>query len=138
MPTLQRARTLAVGGLRAVVTGDPAAVAALDAALARPAERAAMNGFGFVQLAIRRERASFAELLQGDRRLAHALALLRRAERVGGSGAITLSAHPAIERRIAARPDWIAELERRAGRRLLLAADPKLRIGGGHVQAEQP
>lgn len=87
------------------------AVDGVLAAALPDAERTAMNGFGFVQLIRRRERASLPELLQGDPALAAALALLRRLERDPQPVAV---APVAVLARIT--PDWRAELVRRTGR----------------------
>ena len=43
-----------------------AAAAAFDSVLPPPFERTAVNGFGFLQIVRRRERASIAEIVQGD------------------------------------------------------------------------
>lgn len=110
-----------------------AAAAALDAVLPQPFERTAVNGFGFLQLVRRRERASLPELLQGDPTAAAARALLRRAERASGAGERSLHAHPAVIARIAANPSWARELARRAGAAVALRADPSLAISAGYV-----
>jgi hypothetical protein len=88
-----------------------AAAAALDAVLPQPFERTAVNGFGFLQVVRRRERASIPEIVQGDPAGAAARALLRRAE-------------------------WTALLARRCGVAIALRADLALALGGGHVQSE--
>ncbi len=110
-----------------------AAAAALDAILPPPFERTAVNGFGFLQLVRRRERASLPELLQGDPAGAAARALLRRAEREPGRGARTLSAAPAVIAAIESHPDCLPELARRLGAPIALRADPALAISAGHV-----
>jgi hypothetical protein len=112
-----------------------AAAAALDELLPQPFERTAVNGFGFLQVVRRRERASIPELVQADPASAAARALLRRAERHLGQGERTLSAAPAVIARIAARPDWLAELARRLGAPVTLRADPALAISAGHVHS---
>jgi hypothetical protein len=114
-----------------------AAAAAIDAVLPQPFERTAVNGFGFLQLVRRRERASIPELLQGDAVGAAARALLRRAEYAGGVGERTLHAAPAVIARIAARSDWTEELSRRIGAPVALRAEPGLAISAGHVHARQ-
>ncbi|KQM20327.1 ribonuclease [Sphingomonas sp. Leaf24] len=109
---------------------------AVDAILPQPFERTAVNGFGFLQIVRRRSRASLPELFAHVP--AHARALLRQAERTGGSGERTLAAHPAIVAAIAARPDWIAAVERTLGASLALRAESGLAISAGHVQARFP
>ena len=110
-----------------------AAAAALDEVLPQPFERTAVNGFGFLQIVRKRERASMPELVQGDPVGAAARALLRRAERTGGSGERTISAAPAVLRAI--RENWRLELERRIGAPVVLRPDELLAISAGHVQA---
>jgi hypothetical protein len=96
-------------------------------------EKTAMNGFGFVQIVRRRERPSLLERMQWEPALSDALALLRQAERAVGAGALTLSARAAVIERLTARPQWIAQLERRTGRAVTLVADNGLN-GCGHAQ----
>jgi Ribonuclease G/E len=115
-----------------------AAAAAIDAALPQPFERTAVNGFGFVQIVRRRSRVSIPELFALEPVAAHARALLRRAERTGGAGERTLTAHPLLIAHLAARPAWLAELERRTGAPAALREDAALAISGGHVQARFP
>lgn len=100
-----------------------AAAAALDAALAdaRPFERTAVNGFGFLQLVRKRARASLPELIRADPVAADALALLRSIERTPPPVAPT---HPSGAREVAwldRRPDLLAELSRRVGVPISLA-----------------
>ena len=114
-----------------------AAAAALDAVLPQPFERTAVNGFGFLQVVRRRQRASLPELLAGDPAGAAARALLRRAEWSGGIGPRTLHAAPAVIARIEKRPDWTEELARRVGAPVVLRAEPGLAISGGHVHSRQ-
>ncbi|MGN7160549.1 ribonuclease [Sphingomonas sp. SAFR-052] len=113
-----------------------AAAEAIDEILPQPFERTAVNGFGFLQIVRRRSRSSLPELFAHVP--AHARALLRQAERTGGSGERTLAAHPAVVAAIAARPDWIAAVERTLGAPLALRADNALAISAGHVQARFP
>ncbi|KQN39651.1 ribonuclease [Sphingomonas sp. Leaf407] len=113
-----------------------AAADAVDAALPQPFKRTAVNGFGFLQIVRRRSRASLVELFADP--AAHARALLRQAERTGGSGERTLTAHPAVVAVIAAHPDWVAAVERMLGTALALRGDAMLAISGGHVQARFP
>lgn len=113
-----------------------AAAEAVDQTLPQPFERTAVNGFGFLQIVRRRSRASLPELFAHVP--AHARALLRQAERTGGSGERTLAAHPAVIAAIAARPDWIVAVERTLGAPLALRAESGLAISAGHVQARFP
>lgn len=115
-----------------------AAAEAIDAALPQPFERTAVNGFGFVQIVRRRLRRSLPELYAAEPVLSHARALLRRAERTGGAGERTLTAAPAIIDALAARADWLAELEQRVAAPITLRADPALPISAGHAQARHP
>lgn len=110
------------------------AAAALDELLPQPFERTAVNGFGFLQLVRRRERPSLAERLQFSPAASAARALLRRAERAAGIGALQIAAAPAVLAALEARPDWLDELRRRTGRAVGLQADPASTTFGGHVQ----
>jgi hypothetical protein len=112
-----------------------AAAAALDAALPQPFERTAVNGFGFLQIVRKRERASIPEIIQADRVGAAARALLRRAERAGGAGELRLFAAPAVIARIEANPSWLEVLARRTGVAVGLRPEPSLGISAGHVQS---
>ena len=114
-----------------------AAAAALDAVLPQPFERTAVNGFGFLQIVRRRERASLIEILQADPVQAAALALLRQAERASGHGALALHAAPAVIARIEARPDWIEALARGLGVTVGLQPDAGLAISAGHASRAQ-
>lgn len=115
-----------------------AAAAAFDAVLPQPFERTAVNGFGFLQIVRRRERASLPELIQGDPAAAAARALLRRAERTPGAGTRTLIAAPSVIAIIGAHEDWQAALARRIGASVALRPDPALAISAGHVQTDHP
>ncbi len=110
-----------------------AAAAALDELVPPPFERTAVNGFGFLQLVRRRERASIAEIVQGDPAGAAARALLRQAQRAPGHGPASLRAAPAVIDVIAQRPDWQARLERDLGAAIVLHPDEGLSISAGHV-----
>lgn len=107
--------------------------ALLDAGLPPPFERTAMNGFGFVQIVRRRERASLLERVQLDRVQSDALALLRRAARAQGSGALTLTARPAVIALLGANPGWTERLASAVGRPVVLASNPAS-TGSGHAQ----
>ncbi|KQX22659.1 MULTISPECIES: hypothetical protein [unclassified Sphingomonas] len=115
-----------------------AAAEAVDAILPQPFERTAVNGFGFLQIVCRRARPSLPERLRRDPVGAAARALLRRAERTPGAGPRTLTAAPAVIDRIAGRPGWGRELERRLGAPFVLRADAGLAISAGHVDAQTP
>lgn len=106
---------------------------AVDQALAAalgdwPHERTAMNGFGFVQIVARLARPS---LLHRPRTALAARALLRRAERLEGAGALLLAGHPALEAHLA---PWLDELARRTGREVRWEARPGLAIEAGQAQ----
>lgn len=114
------------------------AAAQIDKVLPLPFERTAVNGFGFVQIIRKRERASLMEMLREDAVLTAALALLRRAERhdaggIGG-GAVTLTAAPTVIDRLHKTPEWTTLLEARRGGPVALRADAGLPISGGHAQ----
>lgn len=97
-----------------------AVAAAIDAALAPPFERTALNGFGFLQIVRPRPRASLPELLRADPVGAATRAALRQIER-SPPGASRRHALPAaVKVRIDSRPDWLAELNRRAGGAIVL------------------
>jgi hypothetical protein len=115
-----------------------AAAEALDAVLPQPFERTAVNGFGFLQIVRRRVRPSLVELLAADPAGAAALALLRAGERARGAGPLTLSAHPAVIARLAARPDWTDSLARRVGAPIGLREAAGTTISGGHAARLHP
>jgi len=117
--------------------GRQAAAAALDAVLPQPFERTAVNGFGFLQIVRRRERASLIETVQADPVLTAALGVLRQAERTQGHGAVTLQAHPAVIAWISARPDWTDRLARSIGAPVALRPDERLAISAGHASRAQ-
>lgn len=76
-------------------------------------ERTAMNGFGLVQLVARLEGPSLLHLATWQRKGVVWRRLMRRAEALGGAGAIELMINPSLE--AVAQPDHLAELERRTG-----------------------
>lgn len=92
-----------------------AVAAAIDAALPQPFERTALNGFGFLQIVRRRQRASLPELLRDDPVGAETRALLRRLERTPPGAPVVHRPAPAIKARLAANPDWLADLAWRTG-----------------------
>lgn len=104
---------------------------ALEAALPRPAERTAMNGFGLVQIVRPKLRPSLMDQMQAEPARAAALALLRRGERAGGAGPLTLTAAPAVLRWVT--PGLADELARRTGRAVHLREDTALPIWAGHA-----
>lgn len=110
-----------------------AAAAALDGALPQPFERTAVNGFGFLQVVRRRARPSIPEILRTDPAGAAARALLRRAERVPGGGAVEIAAGPAIIARLQRKSAWMEELARRTGGAVSLRSEERLPMFGGHV-----
>jgi hypothetical protein len=110
------------------------AAAQIDKYLALPFERTAVNGFGFVQVIRRRERASLIELLRRDPVLSAAMAALRIAERHGGGvGAVSLTVATPVAGLIRKTPDWKALLERRRGGALTVEGDAALALGAAHA-----
>ena len=95
-----------------------------------------MNGFGFVQMVARMERASILHRATLRRGGMAARLLLRRAERLDGVGAIELSGHPALEKAIG--PQWMDELAVRTGRMIRWRADPGLALTAPHAQLVTP
>jgi hypothetical protein len=95
-----------------------AAAAQIDAVLPRPFERTAVNGFGFLQIVRPRVRASLCEMVQYDPAGAEARALIRRVQRSGAIGAVTMDAPADVRSVIDANPDWTAALERQIGGRV--------------------
>ncbi len=117
---------------------DAALGAALAGALAGPVEKTAINGFGLVQIVLPRVRPSLIDLCAGAPAELAALELLRRALRVGGAGALTIHAAPAVAHWLAARPALVADTASLAGRAIGLRADAALSIWAGHVQPACP
>ncbi|MCF8709781.1 ribonuclease [Rhizorhapis sp. SPR117] len=105
-----------------------------DKHLPLPFERTAVNGFGFLQVIRRRERPSLMEIVQDDPVKTAALALLRRGERHGTGGAVTLTAASAVIDRLAKAKDWIAQLERRRGGPVTLRHDDSFGIASFHAE----
>lgn len=102
-----------------------------DEAAAFDCERTAVNGFGMMQVVRRRTRASTLEALQGHAVASAAIDLLRRAERSGGRGQLTLRAHPAVVRRLEKRFPLVEELAARLGRPVVMESDGKRPTYGG-------
>jgi ribonuclease G len=95
---------------------DRQAVAdAIDAALPQPFERTAINGFGFMQIVRRRERASLPEAMASDPVGYETRAWLRRIERTPPPLPPVHAVPLHIAARLAVRADWVAELGRRTG-----------------------
>ena len=67
--------------------------------------------------------------------LAHARALLRRAERTGGAGERTIAAHPPVIAEIGAGRTGSPNSPAASARRSPCGPSPALAISGGHVQA---
>lgn len=105
--------------------------AAVDAILPNPFERTAVNGFGFLQIVRPRRHASLFELA-ADRPAFEARALLRQAARE--KGAIRLVVHPSVHAVLEALPDWVEALSRQVGGPVVLRADAKRTISGGHAE----
>lgn len=115
-----------------------AAAAAIDAYLPQPFERTAVNGFGFIQIVRRRSRRSIPELLASDPSGAAARVLLRRAERCGGAGRLTITAASDVIARLEAEQGWRDSLIRSTGRPLALQAEAAAPRWSGHVEADHP
>lgn len=92
-----------------------------DAAMTGPCERTAINGFGLMQIVLKRTRASLIELHAADPVRWHLLAALRSAERDGGTGTLTLMLAER-ESQLLAREWALAQaLEQRTGRPVAVA-----------------
>lgn len=107
-----------------------------DALIDWTGERTAMNGFGFVHLVARLERASLVARFARFPVTAAVRILLRQAERVAEPGVLLLSANPTVLD--ALRPEWEAELARRTGRTIRRKPDPTLALSAGFAQAIAP
>ncbi len=108
-----------------------AAAETVDAALPKPFERTAVNGFGFLQIVRPRTHASLLDLAV-DRAFFEAADLSRRAAREVGS--IRLVVHPAIVAFLEQRPDWLDRLGKQVGGAITLRADASIAISGGHAE----
>ena len=110
------------------------AVAAIfDEHMTAACERTAINGFGFMQIVSRKARPSVLELVQKDKVLSAAIALLRQAERERGIGGMRLDVHPAVAAKLDHRPQWLEELSRRTGRAVTVEANGNIAITGGQI-----
>lgn len=109
-----------------------AAAAAIDEQLSQPFERTAVNGFGFAQVVRPRHRASLVELAQ-DRASFEARALLRRAV-FEAPGSKRLVVHPAVEKLLSGRRQWLDLFARQAGGTVELRGDPSLPMSGGYAE----
>lgn len=107
---------------------------AFDAALPRPFERTAINGFGFMQTIRPRRRPSLIELYRDDAASCAARLALERAQQSGRVGATRIVAAPAVVRSIEARPDWLTQLGRELGGAITLRAEPTLPMFVSHVE----
>ena len=110
-----------------------AAAEAIDAVLAPPFERTAVNGFGFVQIVRPRFRPSLVEMFANGAE-AEARALLRAAATSGKPGPARLVAHPAVIAVLRTEPAWLQALSRQVGGSVGLRVDPSLPISGGHAE----
>ena len=104
----------------------------LESYLARPFERTAMNGFGFVQIVRPRRRASLIELAQ-ERAAFESRALLRRVA-FEPPGPKRLVAHPAVGAVLEKQAGWLDALARQVGGAVGLRADPTLPMSGGYAE----
>lgn len=95
--------------------------------------RMPVDPLGLLHLSRPRARPSIAERMQFAPVESAALALLRRAERAQGHGAMTVATHPAVCAWIEARPALLTALTRRIGRPTSLQADPARAIWSGDV-----
>jgi ribonuclease G len=97
-----------------------AVAVAIDAHLALPFERTAVNGFGFLQIVRPRPRASLPELLRDDPAATATRAALRLLERAPPTAPNRHRLSPAVDACLAAHSDWLAQLVRRTGRTPIL------------------
>ncbi|CAN5276169.1 hypothetical protein BH11PSE5_BH11PSE5_29840 [soil metagenome] len=105
----------------------------IDKLLPLPFDRTAVNGFGFIQIIRKRERMSLMELLREDPVMNAAMALLRKAERHGTGGAVTIVGAPAAIDMLYKATDWIRQLETRRGGKVTLRPDASLSLSAGHM-----
>ena len=110
------------------------AAAQVDKFLPLPFERTAVNGFGFIQIIRKRERASLMELLRQDPVMNAAMALLRRAERHGTGGEVTIVCAPAVAALLHKTPEWLEQLGARRGGLVTVRAEPTLALSAGYME----
>jgi len=104
-------------------TARAAVAEAFDAAMPLPCERTALNGFGLMQVVLRRSRRALPELLRADPVLTRLLAALRSAERDMGTGPVQLLLDAAAAARLQRHDAWVDALARRTGRPVEIARD---------------
>lgn len=93
-----------------------------DAAMTIPCERTAINGYGLMQIVLKRARPSLVELFTADPVRWRLLASLRSAERDDGTGALTLALAADESALLAHEPALLDSLQRRTGRQVAIAA----------------
>ncbi len=95
-----------------------------DAAMTLPCEHTAINGFGLMQIVLKRSRPSLIELYAASPARWRLLASLRSAERESGTGTLTLHL-AADEAALLSRETGLRDsLQRRTGRPVAVAAHP--------------
>lgn len=92
-----------------------------DAAMPIPCERTAINGFGLMQIVLKRTRPSLIEMYAADPVRWSVLAALRSAERDGGIGTLTLGVSPRESLLLEREPALLDALQRRSGRPVAVA-----------------
>lgn len=95
-----------------------------DAAMTLPCERTAINGFGLMQIVLKRSRPSLVEQFAASPVRWRLLASLRSAERAGGTGTLTLHIAADESALLAQEPGLLDSLQRRSGRPVAVAAIP--------------
>ncbi len=114
---------------------ERAAIAeAFDRALPPPFERTAINGYGFMQIIRARARASLCELLTADPIGHAARALIRRVQRSGLIGSVTIVAAPHIVALLEKRPAWLAQLGAQLGGSINVRINHALSLGAGYAE----
>lgn len=101
-------------------------------------ERTALNGFGFMQIVMRRERPSVGELIAAAPAETALLEALRSAERAAGAGRLTILCHPAVAAIAAERSILIEELSRRVGRQAVVQAGVATHLQDFDIVSEEP